>query len=125
MIRDQVLLALDGTPGGLSTEGIARKVGIEPSPTTLASLDALLMLSSEAIRESDRWRLVGKSRTAQILSAIESYAITTGKKIFRISSALEGLPAHEHPTEEELVMAIESSNGRYQLLHNAMIKRNT
>lgn len=124
MIRDRLLLALDGTPGGLSTESLARKVGVDPSPESLASLDALLMLSPETTRENDRWRLIGKNRTAQILAAIESYAITTGKKIFRLSSALEGLPAHEHPTEEELLKAVESSNGKYQLLRNAMIKRN-
>jgi hypothetical protein len=124
MIRDQLLFALDRTPGGFSTEALAGKVGIDSSPATLATLDALLMLSSETIREGDHWRLIGKSRTAKILSAIESYAITTGKKIFRLSSALEGLPAHEHPTEEELLRTVQSSNGRYQLLRNAMIKRN-
>jgi hypothetical protein len=65
-----------------------------------------------------------KGRAAQLLAAIENYADTSGRKIFRLAAALSSLPASEYPTEEELQNILASSNGRFALLPNAMIKRN-
>jgi hypothetical protein len=125
MIRDQLIAMLDRNPGGLSSQALLERTELRSDPYVIAAVDSFLLLSSEVKREGNLWKLIGQSRTAKILSAIDAYAKSTGKKIFRLSTALEGLPAHEHPTEEELIRALKASNGQYKLLPNAMIKRNS
>jgi hypothetical protein len=124
MLHGRLISALGQAPGGLTTTAIAERVDGPMDPLNLAAVEATLLLSPEVIREGDRWKLLVKGRSAQILAAIESCADSSGRKIFRLAAALSGLPAHDHPTEEELRAALESSNGRFALLPNAMIRRN-
>jgi hypothetical protein len=86
--------------------------------------EVLLSYSPELVVDNGEWKLAKSGRTAAILAAIENYSVSTGRKIFRLSSALQAIPAHEHPTETELQQALAMSRGRYDLLPNAMIKRN-
>lgn len=123
-LRDRLLSALSAAPGGLSTAALADRVETRTDPFNLAALEATLLLSGEVHREGERWKLLVKGRAAQLLAAIESYADSSGKRIFRLAAALSGLSAHEFPTEEELREVLASSNGRFALLPNAMIKRN-
>jgi len=124
MLHDRLISALGQVPGGLTTTAIAERVESAMDPLNLAAVEATLLLSHEVSREGDRWKLVVKGRSAQILAAIESYADSSGRKIFRLAAALSSLPAQDHPTEEELREVLESSNGRFTLLPNAMIRRN-
>lgn len=124
MLRNQLLEILGHEIAGLTVSALGEKLGRLSSYPTQAVIETLLMFSPEVEYGDERWRLVRKSRTARILAVIESYADSTGKKIFRLSAALSSLPAHEHPTEEELQSALDASHGRFQLLANAMIKRN-
>jgi hypothetical protein len=124
MLHERLLSALAIAPGGLTTTAITERVDAPMDPLSLAAVEATLLLSREVSREGDRWKLMVKGRSARLLAAIESYADSSGKKIFRLAAALSGLPVSEHPTEEELRDVLASSHGRFALLPNAMIKRN-
>jgi hypothetical protein len=124
MFHDRLLSALTSAPGGLTTVVLAERAEVPTTPYSLAAMEATLLLSPEVSREGDRWKLMVKGRAAQLLAAIENYADTSGRKIFRLAAALSSLPASEYPTEEELQNILASSNGRFALLPNAMIKRN-
>jgi hypothetical protein len=124
MLHDRLLSALSAAPGGLTIAALAERIGLEATPSSLAVMEATLLYSSEISREGNRWKLMVKGRAAQLLSAIENYADTSGKKIFRLAAALSSLPASAHPTEEELRQVLDASSGRFVLLPNAMIKRN-
>ncbi len=87
-------------------------------------MEALLVLSPEVRLIDGRWRLIEVARRDRILAAVEAYASTTGKKLFRAAAALDGLSLKDQPTIEELKGVLASSGGRYSLLPNAMIKRN-
>lgn len=124
MLHDRLLSTLSTAPGGLTIAALAERIDLEATAYKLAAMEAILLLSPEASREGDRWKLMVQGRAAQLLTAIENYADTSGKKIFRLAAALSSLSASEHPTEEELRDVLASSNGRFILLPNAMIKRN-
>jgi hypothetical protein len=124
MLHDRLLSALTSAPGGLTTGVLAERIDLQVTPDSLAAMEATLLLSSEVSRECDRWKLMVKGRAAQLLAAIENYADTSGKKIFRLAAALSSLPTSEYPTQEELQTILASSNSRFALLPNAMIKRN-
>lgn len=87
-------------------------------------MEALLFLSPEIRLIDGRWRLIEVARRDRILAAVEAFASTTGKKLFRAASALDGLTLKDQPTIEELKGILASSADRYTLLPNAMIKRN-
>lgn len=123
MIRDTLLSALRGSSQGLPSTALAEQVDTICQPERVAAIEAILLLSPEVRRDDGRWKLSSESRTMRILSAIDAYADTSGRRIFRVSSALANLPPSEHPTEAELTTVINSSGGRYQLMPNAMIKR--
>ena len=74
--------------------------------------------------DDGKWKIAQAGRSATILAEIENYSVSTGRKIFRLSSALGRIPIHEHPNEDELKQALDLSHGKYELLPNAMIKRN-
>ena len=124
MLHERLLSALSVAPGGLTTAAIAQQVDVESTPNSLAAIEATMLLSPEISREGDRWKLIVKGRAAQLLAAIENYADASGKRIFRLAAALSILPTSEFPTEQELRDALASSNGRFALLPNTMIKRN-
>ncbi len=125
MLRDKLLSALGSSKDGMSSRNLADQVDYKTDACSIAALDSMLLFFPEVVREGSRWKIAAqKSRSSRILAAIESYADSTGKKIFRLSTALASIPAHEHPTEEELSHILSASHGKYQLLKNAMIKRN-
>jgi hypothetical protein len=125
MIRDRLLTILNDTPSGCSATTLAEQSGVGTEPESVAAVEFLCLFSPELVSDGSRWKLATSSSSGKILAAIENYATSSGKKIFRLSAALQGLPAHEHPTEDELAQALSASHGRFQLLPNAMIKRNT
>jgi hypothetical protein len=115
---------LELNPKGLTTSALAQQLDWQPEPDTLHALEALLIFHSEVDLEGRKWKIIKKSRKNNILSAIEAYANSSGKKIFRLSAALTEIPTNEHPTEDELKEILDGTNGNFQLLRNAMIKRN-
>ena len=123
-LHDRLLSVLAMAPGGMTSASTADRVEMPADPLSIAAVEAVLLLSREVNRDAGRWTLVVKGRSARLLAAIESYADASGKKIFRLASALSSLSVFEHPTEEELRDVLASSNGRFELLPNAMIKRN-
>ena len=124
MIRDQFLARLGESHSGSSIIGLLRKVDQPADPETACAAQVLLSYSPEVVNDHGEWKLAKVGQTAAILAAIENYSVSTGRKIFRLSSALQTLPVHEHPTETELQQALAMSRGRFDLLPNAMIKRN-
>lgn len=124
MLREELIGILNQEQREHSATRLCEKLGHPASAENMAVVEALLMFSPEFEKVAQVWKLVKKGRTARILTAIENYADATGRKIFRLSTALADLPPHEHPTEDELRHALESSHGRFQILPNAMIKRN-
>jgi hypothetical protein len=123
MKRDQILSKLEGATTGFTTSELVDQLGINNIPETQCAVEVLLLFSPEVHKDGQKWKFRKKGQKNKILAAIESYADLSGKKIFRLSAALSNLPAHEHPTEDQLIKILERSNGRFQLLRNAMIKR--
>lgn len=124
MIRDQLLVCLDNIPGGVPINALAEQCDIGKDAEALAALELLCRYSPELGFDCGKWKAVKTSRGARILAAVENYAVSSGKKIFRLAPALSAIPADEHPTEDELTQALEMSHGRYELLPNAMIRKN-
>jgi hypothetical protein len=100
------------------------RLRIDSGSAAAAAVEAVLVLSPETQRVEARWRVGLKGKSSRILAAIEAYSSSTGKKIFRASSALGSLATDEHPTAEELREILGSSGGRFSLLPNEMIRRN-
>lgn len=124
MMREKMLSMLEMNPKGLTTSALAQQLGLAQGPDTIYALEALLAYCNEVGQEDQRWKIVKKSMKNKILGSIEAYANSSGKKIFRLSAALSGIPINEHPTEDKLREILDATNGQFQLLRNAMIKRN-
>lgn len=124
MNRDLLLSRLAET-GGASVIGLLNGTNLALDAETISTVEVLLQYSPEVIFDDGKWRIAQFGRSSKLLAEIENYSVSTGRKIFRVSAALQRIPAHEHPTETELQQALELSHGRYELLANAMIKRNS
>lgn len=122
MIRDSMLSKLNEASGS-TLVGMASDLGSTPSAESIAALEIVLFYCSDVHSQDGKWSVAKTGRTAAILAAIDNFATSTGRKIFRVSSALQSIPPHEQPTETELQSALEMSHGRYELLPNAMIKK--
>lgn len=122
MIRDKLLNMFEESGNGLLLENVSEQFDGKDIGVAYA-IEAILMMSPEFACEEGRWKLLHKGKSAAILSAIESYADATGKKIFRATAALSNLSPGEQPTEEELREILTKSHGCYELLPNSMIKR--
>jgi hypothetical protein len=123
MIRDDLLRLLHQTPGGLTMSSLLSQMGLEGHHAVEVT-EGLLLLSPEVTVGEGKWRLAEPGRLGKILAAIEHYANASGRKVFRAAAALADLPAHEHPTQDDLAAALEVSGGRFELLANLMIRRN-
>lgn len=124
MMRDRLLSELQASPSGMSLPSLLSIMKIDSGSSTAAAVEAILLLLPEIYFAESRWRTSPKGKAARILSAIEAYASSTGKKIFRAGSALSSLAADEHPTADELSEVLDSCGGRFTLLPNEMIRRN-
>ena len=124
MTRDLMLSHLAETSAGTSITSLLAAIDCPRDPETAYAAEVLLAYSPELLCNQGEWTLTKVGRSATILAAIENYSVSTGRKIFRLASALRILPIHEHPTESELQQALATSRGRFDLLPNAMIKRN-
>jgi hypothetical protein len=123
MIRDTLIAHLSETEGA-SVASLLQTAGLPAEAESLAAVELLLRYSSDAVLDGDKWKVAQAGKSAMILASIRNYVASSGRKIFRLSSALAQIPAHDHPNEEELKAALDSSNGEFELLPNAMIKRN-
>ncbi len=124
MIRGRLLSELQASPSGMSLPSLLSTMKVDSGTPTAAALEAILLLSQDIYFAESRWRTSLKGKAARILSAIEAYASSTGKKIFRAGSALSSLGIDEHPTADELRYVLDSCGGRFTLLPNEMIRRN-
>lgn len=124
MIRDRIIRELQASPTGLDLPSLLSRMGIDVASAASAPVESILVLSPEVYFAESRWRIGSKSKASRILSAVEVYTGSTGKKIFRASAALGSLSADEQPTVDELREILGSSGGRFTLLPNDMIKRN-
>ena len=123
MMRSQILAALSGPAARHYTIALVEACDLPVDPENAAAVQLLIHYMPEIVRDGDRWTLARVGKSSKILSAIENYAVSSGRKVFRLSSALAGIPANEHPTEDELRQALELSHGRFELLPNAMIRK--
>ncbi|QDU37646.1 hypothetical protein Mal4_19610 [Maioricimonas rarisocia] len=122
MIRESVMAHLSTTETS-TVDGLLESCGLERTPESASALELLCFYTPELRLEGRRWKLARQSKASAILTAIDNYAISTGKKIFRASAALAHLPVEEQPTDDELENALRASHGQYQLLPNVMIKK--
>ncbi|MDM4018185.1 hypothetical protein [Roseiconus lacunae] len=123
MIRDKLLSRLTELDGA-SVTGLLQGSDVAIGPESTAAAELLLQYSSDVVLDDGKWKIAQAGRSATILAAIKNYATSSGRKIFRLSSALAKIPPHEHPNEDELRQALDHSHGEFELLPNAMIKRN-
>ena len=120
-IREAILRCLASSPEGCSVQRVAKDLELDRSGEGLATVEAFLLLSPECYQEGDHWRVRSTNRRARLLSELQRYADSSGRRIFRLSTALGDVAPHEHPTEDELAGILEGSE--FELLPNAMIKR--
>jgi hypothetical protein len=122
--RDKIKQSLDRATTGMSTRHIAEALSEDSSPESLGAIEFLCLMSPDFQTVNGAWLTTRVGKAAAVLVALENYVTSTGKRIFRSSAALEGLPADTLPTEEELVQILESCGQRFELLPNQMIKFN-
>ena len=125
MIRDKLLDRLSLAQGTETTKSLTESCCDAVTPESLAAVELLCRFTTEVSPMEGGWSVGKKNKTGKVLAMIENYSITTGKKIFRLTAALQELPPHEHPTQDEIEKVIDLSNGKFKLLPNAMIKRNS
>jgi hypothetical protein len=125
VLRDEIIRGLRSVQTGLTTTALLSEISIDYQSAKAAMVESLLLLSPEITLSEGRWRLVDQGRLGNILAAFDAHVTATGRRVFRAASALAGLPPHEHPTIEELQQAAQQSGGRYELLSNGMVRRNT
>ena len=123
MIRDAILTRL-AEAGGATIGGLLQGTDLYVDAESTAAAEMLLYYSSEVVFDDGKWKIAQAGRSMTILAEIENYSVSTGRTIFRLSSALGRIPIHEHPNEGDLKQALDLSHGKYELLPNAMIKRN-
>jgi hypothetical protein len=122
--REDLLGVLRTAPGGMSLAAILPQMRIDPHSPEASAVEVLLFLSPEVRLIEGRWRVVERGRGDRVIAAIEAYSSSTGKRVFRATSALEALPLNDQPTIEELADLLGTTSGKYALLPNAIIKRN-
>ena len=108
---------------GASTAALVAKLGKTKTQQEYAYVEACLHLSPEVTQHGELWVARSGNRKSRVLAEIRRYADASGKRIFRVSSALSSLPPQEHPTAEDLKSVLAGSNGEFELLPNAMIKK--
>jgi hypothetical protein len=123
MIRDRILSKLSES-GGATIGALLQSAALPLNAETSAAVEVLLHYSRDVVTGDGKWKLADEGKSATLLAQIKNYSVATGRSIFRLSSALAQLPPHEHPNEDELRQALDLSHGEYELLPNAMIKRN-
>lgn len=123
MIRDKLVSCLTESDGA-STAALIRRAEGRENVEMIAAAELLLHYSPDIVFDDGEWKVAQAGKSAKIMAAIRNYGTSTGRRIFRLSAALAQIPAHEHPNEEELKAALNLSHGEYELLPNAMIKRN-
>ena len=107
----------------MPTADAAAVLGLPGNPETLAAVDVLLDLSPEVHVLMGGWSISADTRDRRILGALRAYADAhPEKRIFRGAVALGHLPLEDQMTEEQLKELL-SRTGEYQVLANAMIKR--
>lgn len=124
MMYERIRQQLDASSTGLVSRELCDKVGVSATAENIAMVDIICELSPAIVVEDGHWRASGSTKTKAVLAALRNHAQTTGKSIFRASSALAGLPVEQQPTQEELASIVEMGHGHFQLLPNNMIKAN-
>jgi hypothetical protein len=124
MIHDKIKAILARHPNGMSSASLCREALSSATPQDVAAIEIICMLSQDFTADGCHWRLAGRNRAGALVARLDNYATQTGKRLFRLSAALSGLSPHEYPTDDELRQALELAHGRYELLPNAMIKKN-
>ena len=125
MKRETIFEILSRSDTSLTTLDICKGGFDSVTPEAVASCELLCIYSDEIALVNGKWQLLQKERVSAILTELTNFCETSGKKIFRVSAALARLAVHEHPTEDELTRAVELSNGKFSLLPNSMVKRNS
>ena len=123
-MRDRVLGLLRSEQLGMPLGLVLSRLRIDPYSFEASVVEALLLVSPEVRRIDGTWRAMGVPRRERIVAAVTLYSDTTGKRLFRASAALDGIPVADQPTGEELAEILRSTDGQFTLLPNAMIKRN-
>jgi len=125
MKRDEIISHLSMSSGPQAVLDICQGAFETVTPESAAGCQLICMYSKEISQVDGKWQVIQKDRVSAILTELSNYCETSGKKIFRVSAALARLAVHEHPTEDELARAVDLSNGKFSLLPNSMVKRNS
>ena len=125
MRREIILEILSRSNNSLTALDICQAGFDSVNPEVVASCELLCLYADELALVDGKLQLLKKDRASAILTELTNFCEASGKRIFRVSAALERLAAHEHPTEDELKRAVDLSNGKFSLLKNSMVKRNS
>ena len=115
---------LQGQGDGLTSRELALVLHMSPTAENQAMIELVCRLAPGLRSDGGRWKSGASGTTAGVISALETYAKSGERKVFRAEAAFRDLPPDQHPTIEELQQAVDASNGRFSLLPNQFVKFN-
>jgi len=123
MRRDALIQHIGASATPVQTCDLPPVLHLPHTTEVQAAVEILLTLSPEVSALQDGWVISADSRERKVIGALRAYAEAhPGKRIFRASAALGDLPPEDQMTDEQLKTTL-ARTGEFQLLPNAMIKR--
>ncbi len=119
---DRIKAALSNARVVVSTRQLGEVLDEPLNAERLGAIELLCVLHPTVLRSEGGWRTSQMGKTSSVILALENFAASTGKRIFRASSALEGLAADILPTQTELEEVIRNEGRKFEMLPNGMIK---
>ena len=122
-LHEKIQNVLSTRPNGVSSREIAQTAGSLTDVANIAIIEAHLLIDRHCRCQNDKWWGAGATKMQRVMETIADYAGSSGKRIFRLSTALKDLPIVCQPTEEELQQTLAQPGSAFKLLPNAMIKK--
>jgi hypothetical protein len=119
---DRIRAALVNARTAVSTRHLSELLEEPLTGERLGAIELLCALNSTVSRSEGGWRASQMGKSSSVILALENFAASSGKRIFRASSALEGLTADVLPTQTELEELLKHGGSKFEMLPNGMIK---
>ena len=119
---ERIKAALTDARSVVSTRHLAEVLDEPSNAERLGAIELLCALNPSVSHSAGGWRSSQMGKASSVILALENFAASTGKRIFRASSALEGLAADVLPTQAEFEEVIRNEGNKFEMLPNGMIK---
>jgi hypothetical protein len=119
---ERIKAALTDARSVVSTRHLAEVLDEPSNAERLGAIELLCALNPSVSHSGGGWRSSQMGKASSVILALENFAASTGKRIFRASSALEGLAADLLPTQAEFEEVIRNEGNKFEMMPNGMIK---